>query len=218
MSHSYIIHKADIYIFLLATKLNKSASTSSGWNSTHFMYFICDMLCWIGGYDNCAILDIFEELLVLQNFFSCKITPPHTALQKPFLQIQRPPPLDLKKYFFPNRPKSFFKQSHSIGIGLTIPKRYDTWVSEIFLEIFFWKIFSKIFLPKIFLEIFSIPKCYTILESWDQFLSNGFAKNMILGDLEKNIFSNPKAGPFGFAKTVFAVRGGILQSYAKPNM
>merc|ERR1712155_207931 len=26
---------------------------------------------------NRAFLDIFEELLVLQNFFSCKITPPH---------------------------------------------------------------------------------------------------------------------------------------------
>ena len=76
----------------------------------------------------------------------------------------------------------------------------------------------KIFFPKIFIKIFSIPKCYTILESWDQFLSNGFAKKMILGDLKKNIFLNPKGGPLGFAKTVFAVRGGNLQSYAKPNM
>ena len=37
-------------------------------------------------------------------------------------------------------------------------------------------------------------------------------------DLKKNIFSNPKGGAFGFAKTVFAVRGGNLQPYAKPNM
>ena len=55
------------------------------------------------------------------------------ALQKPFLQIQRPPPLDLEKYFFSNRPKSFFQQSHLIGIGLRIPKWYDTWVLKIFL-------------------------------------------------------------------------------------
>ena len=47
---------------------------------------------------------------------------------------------------------------------------------------------------------------------------NGFAKKMILGDLKKNIFSNPKGGAFGFAKTVFAVRGGNFQPYAKPNM
>ena len=33
---------------------------------------------------------------------------------------------------------------------------------------------------------------------------------MILGDLKKNIFSNPKGGAFGFAKMVFAVRGGNL--------
>ena len=63
-----------------------------------------------------------------------------------------------------------------------------------------------------------MPKCYTILESWDLFLLNGFAKKMILGDLKKNIFSNPKGGAFGFAKMVFAVRGGNLQPYAKPNM
>ena len=44
---------------------------------------------------NRAFLDIFEELLVLQNFFSCKITPP--ALQKPFLKIQRVPLLDVEK-------------------------------------------------------------------------------------------------------------------------
>merc|ERR1739837_62321 len=51
----------------------------------------------------------------------------------------RVPPLDLKKYFFSNRLKSFFYQSHWIAFGLTIPKWYNTWV----LEIFFVNIFFK---------------------------------------------------------------------------
>ena len=37
---------------------------------------------------------------------------------------------------------------------------------------------------------------------------NGFNRNMILGDLKKNIFFNPKGGAFGSEKTVFAVQGG----------
>ena len=36
----------------------------------------------------------------------------------------------------------------------------------------------------------------------------GFDKKRILGDLNKNIFLNPKGGPFGSEKTVFAVQGG----------
>ena len=69
---------------------------------------------------------------------------------------------------------SFFYQSHCIAFGLTIPKWYNTWV----LKIFFVNIFSKIFFKNIFSnfwnkylqKIFSIPKCYTISESWDQML------------------------------------------------
>merc|ERR1711884_335684 len=58
--------------------------------------------------------------------------------------------LDLKKYFFSNRLKSFFYQSHWIAFGLTIPKCYNTWVSEIFfVNICFKNIFNNIF-PKIF--------------------------------------------------------------------
>ena len=38
----------------------------------------------------------------------------------------------------------------------------------------------------------------------------GFDKKRILGDLNKNIFLNPKGGPFGSEKTVFAVQGVIL--------
>ena len=43
----------------------------------------------------------FAEFFFVQNY-------PPPALQKPFLQIQRVPSLDLKKYFFLNRPKSYF--------------------------------------------------------------------------------------------------------------
>ena len=99
------------------------------------------------------------------------------------------PPLDLKKYFFSYRVKSFFYQSHCIALGLTIPKWYNTWV----LKIFFVNIFSKIFFRNIFSnfwkkylqKIFPIPKCYTILESWDQMQKTGFDWKMILGDLKK---------------------------------
>ena len=41
------------------------------------------------------------------------------------------------------------------------------------------KIFWKIFLNKYLQKIFSIPKCYTILESWDQMLSHGFYRKWI---------------------------------------
>ena len=51
------------------------------------------------------------------------------ALQKPFLQIQRVPPLDVeKKKFF----KSSFYQSHVVAFVLTIPNWYTTWVLQIF--------------------------------------------------------------------------------------
>ena len=62
----------------------------------------------------------------------------------------RVPPLDLKKYFFSNRLKSFFYQSHWIAFGLTIPKWYNTWVSKNIFGNIFGKIFLKIFLKKIF--------------------------------------------------------------------
>ena len=39
----------------------------------------------------------------------------------------------------------------------------------------------------------------------------GFDKKRILGDLNKNIFLNPKGGPFGSEKTVFAVQEGNLK-------
>ena len=91
----------------------------------------------------------------------------------------RVPPLDLKKYFFWNRLKSFFYQSHWIAFGLTIPKWYNTWVSEIFfVNIFFKNIFKNIF-PKIFWKMFRISKCHTILESWDRMQSNGFDRKII---------------------------------------
>ena len=50
-----------------------------------------------------------------------------------------------------------------------------------------------------------IPKCYTILESWDQMQFNDFDRKMILGNLRKNIFLNPKGGPFCFQKWKLAI-------------
>ena len=71
----------------------------------------------------------------------------------------------LKKNFF----KSIFYQSHVMALGLTIPKWYNTWVLQIFfckylVKNIFQNIFSN-FLKNYFQKIFSIPKCYTILES-----------------------------------------------------
>ena len=117
-----------------------------------------------------AILRHIWETSKNAEFFFLKNYPP--AQQKPFFLNQRPPPLDFKKYFFSNGPKSYFYQSHCIALGLTIPKWYNTWVLKIFfVNIFFKNIFLNFFFQKfskIFLKLFSIPKCYTILESWEQ--------------------------------------------------
>ena len=130
------------------------------------------------------------------------------------------PPFGCYKIFFF---KSIFYQIQVKAFGPTISKWYNTCVMKIFfawnfvyqnLENIFWKFFLNKYLQK----LFSIPKCYTILELWDRMQSNGFDKKMIWGDFKKNIFSNPKGGAFEFAKTVFAVRGGNFQPYAKPNM
>ena len=73
------------------------------------------------------------------------------------------------------------------------------------------KKYLKKYLWKKYLQTFiSIPRCYTILALWDQMQHFGFDKKRILGDLNKNIFLNPKGGPFGSEKTVFAVQGVIL--------
>ena len=164
-----------------------------------------------------AILRHIWETSKNAEFFFLKNYPP--ALQKPFLKIQRGGPLDVEKKISSNQ--VFIKAMlwHSVSRfqnGITL--RY--W--KYFLKIFFQKIgkniLKNIFDTKYLQKIFAIPKCYTILESWDQMQCNGFDRKMILDDLKKNIFLNPKGGAFGFAKTVFAVRGGNLQSYAKPNM
>ena len=121
----------------------------------------------------------------------------------------------LKIFFFSNRPKkSFFYPSQNVAFGLTIPKGYNTWVLKIVVEIF-WKKHLKKYLKKYlwkkYLQTFiSIPRCYTILALWDQMQHFGFDKKRILGDLNKNIFLNPKGGPFGSEETVFAVQGVIL--------
>ena len=128
---------------------------------------------------------------------------------------------DLKNIFFKNRLISFFYQSHWIAFGLTIPKWYNTWVLEIFfVNIFFkniFQIFLKIFFQKICPKIFLIPKCYTILESWDRMQSNGFDRKMIWGDFKKNIFSNPKGGPLCFQKWKSAMVGFFLEKNPMTN-
>ena len=50
-------------------------------------------------------------------------------------------------------------------------------IENIFCKYFFQKYFFEFFFQKfskIFLKIFSIPKCYTILELWDQMQKIGF--------------------------------------------
>ena len=78
--------------------------------------------------------------------FFPKKTPPRPIF---VFENTRVPPLDLKKYFFSNRLKSFCYQSHWIAFGLTIPKWYNTWVLKIFLNIFLKKYFEK-YLKNIF--------------------------------------------------------------------
>ena len=63
-------------------------------------------------------------------------------------------------------------------------------IKNIFCKYFFKNIFQNIFSnfwKKYLQKIFSIPKCYTILESWDQMLSLGFGRKMILGEKNFNI-------------------------------
>ena len=74
-------------------------------------------------------------------------------------------------------------------------------VKNIFQNIFsnFWK--------KYFQKIFSIPKCYTILESWDRMPSHGFDENLIW----RNFFFNIQRGdPLDFQKRFLQCRGVIL--------
>ena len=128
----------------------------------------------LGGGDNCAILDFSQRHLTghswtyLRDFqkrriFFLKNYPP--ALQKPFLKIQRGDPLDVEKKISSNQ--VFIKAMlwHSVSRfqnGITL--RY--W--KYFLKIFFQKIGKNIFDTKYLQKIFAIPKCYTILESWEQ--------------------------------------------------
>ena len=82
---------------------------------------------------------------------------------------------------------------------------------DIFEELFFlnWKkIFWKIFLTKYLQKIFAIPKCYTILESWEQMPQHGFDKNLI----RRIFFFNIQRGdPLDFQKRFLQCRGVIFQ-------
>ena len=100
----------------------------------------------------------------------------------------------------------------NLAFVLTIPKWYNTWVLQIFfVNIFFlnWKkIFWKIFLTKYLQKIFAIPKCYTILESWEQMPQHGFDKNLI----RRIFFFNIQRGdPLDFQKRFLQCRGVIFQ-------
>ena len=68
---------------------------------------------------NRAFLDIFEELLVLQNFFFAKLLP--GTAKTVFAYPKGPSPLRmLKKKIF----RSKFYQSHVMAFGIMIPKWY----------------------------------------------------------------------------------------------
>ena len=132
----------------------------------------------LGGGDNCAILDFSQRHLTghswtyLRDFQKRRIfffekLPPCTA--KTVFENPKGGAFGCwKKKFF----KSSFYQSHVVAFVLTIPKWYNTWVLQIFFVNIWTKIFFRIFffnfLKKYFQKIFSIPKCYTILESWEQ--------------------------------------------------
>ena len=74
-------------------------------------------------------------------------------------------------------------------------------VKNIFQNIFFQ--FKKKYLQK----IFAIPKCYTILESWEQMPQHGFDKNLIW----RNFFFNIQRGdPLDLQKRFLQCGGVIL--------
>ena len=84
---------------------------------------------------------------------------------------------------------------------------------DIFFEKIFLKIFEKYFFKKHLQKIFPIPKCYTILESWDRMQSNGFDRKMIWGDFKKKCFSNP----LYFQKRKLALVGGYFEKNPMTN-
>ena len=143
-------------------------------------------------------------ILLVMGFFSKK-HPPWPIF---VFENTRVPPLDLKKYFFWNRLKSFFYQSHWIAFGLTIPKWYDTWVSEIFLgNIFLKNIFKNIFFKNIYKNIFNTQVSYhfgilrPIPIKWLCW-KNDF------GRFEKKYFSKSKGGGLWICKNGFCSAGG----------
>ena len=150
-----------------------------------------------------AILRHIWETSKNAEFFFLKNYPP--ALQKPFLKIQRGGPLDVEKKNSSNQ--VFIKAMlwHSVSRfqnGITL--RY--W--KYFLKIFFQKIGKNIFDTKYLQKIFAIPKCYTILESWEQMPQHGFDKNLI----RRIFFFNIQRGdPLDFQKRFLQCRGVIFQ-------
>ena len=129
----------------------------------------------LGVGDNCPILDFIQRHLTghsrtyLRNFWFCRIffcakLPP--ALQKPFLKIQRVPPLDVEKNFSSNQ--VFIKAMlwHLLSRfqnGITL--RY----CKYFLKIFFQKIekkyFEKYFCPNIYKKYLQYP---SVIPFWNR--------------------------------------------------
>merc|ERR1712155_87172 len=88
---------------------------------------------------NRAFLDIFEKILVLQNFFFVQNYPP--ALQKPFLQIQRVPLWMLKKKILQIK----FLSKPCCGICSHDSKMVkDLGIANIFCNFFFFKLEKNI--------------------------------------------------------------------------
>ena len=121
-------------------------------------------------------LDIFKRLLETQNFFL-----------KNYPLAQQLLPFRFKKYFF------YISSSH-----FTIKAKMWHLVSRFqngiilrhwkYVWIFFGKYCWKYFLKRYLQKVFSIPKCNTILELWDQMQHFGFDRKMIRGDLKKKYF------------------------------
>ena len=136
-----------------------------------------------------------KEICFCRFFLLCKFWPTKAKLLFSWYSVV------LKKYFF-KVPKIVFDQSNSGAFGLTIPKcitlgYWKYFCVNIFSNIFF-KIFFANFWKKYFPKIFSIPKCYDILESSDQMLSHGFYRKWIWWIFFFNIQRGE--GPFGSKK------------------
>ena len=150
-----------------------------------------------------AILWHIWETSKNAEFFFLKNYPP--ALQKPFLKIQRVPPLDVEKIFSSNQ--VFIKAMlwHLLSRfqnGITL--RY----CKYFLKIFFQKIekkyFEKYFWPNIYKKYLQYP---SVIPFWNR---ENKCHNMALIKtwFEEIFFSTSKGPPLWIFKNGFCSAGG----------